>query len=166
MYQLSIADYLEETREIPLSQGKVAIVSASDCDYLRQWRWCALFRKCDHRWYAVRTDHNKAMIYMHRFIMDPPQSMLVDHADNNGLNNTRANLRICTHAQNLRNRKKRYDSVSHFKGITPSSSKWCAYIYVDKRNIYLGTFPTELDAALAYDAAARKHFGEFARTNF
>jgi hypothetical protein len=84
----------------------------------------------------------------------------------NGLNNQRDNLRICTPAQNRSNTKKSHGS-SQFKGVSrKAASHWVAYIKVNQKTKYLGTFQDEVAAALAYDAAARQHFGEFALCNF
>ena len=109
---------------------------------------------------------------MHRLIMSCPDDMFVDHIDGNTLNNTRENLRICTHLQNHRNKKKtrRYKgrpTISQFKGVNRASKNtWLAKLQKNRERIYLGCYPTEEEAARAYDAAAREHFGEFAKLNF
>src|ERR1043165_2122866 len=87
------------TREIPLTQGYVALVDDCDYEWLSQWKWCAHVAKGGRTAYAFRAKG----IAMHRVIMNAPEGMDVDHRDHNGLNNTRANLRICTHAENQRN---------------------------------------------------------------
>lgn len=159
MYQLSIDYYLEETREIPLSQGKVAIVCACDYDWLMQWKW-----HLDGAGYAqCRTQG-----LMHRLIIQAPAAKQVDHINANRLDNRRSNLRLCTAQQNTQNKLKSRFSRSKYKGVQPAKygSRWKAFIAINKVYTYLGTFDTELDAALAYDAAAREHFGEFARLNF
>jgi hypothetical protein len=91
----------------------------------------------------------------------------VDHIDGNGLNNQRSNLRLCTHSQNLMNQKKT-KGKSKYKGVTWHKKRnlWMASIKKDKNTHYLGYFSEEIDAAKAYDKAAKVLFGEFAKTNF
>jgi len=93
----------------------------------------------------------------------------VDHEDHNGLNCQRYNLRVATNAQNNMNQKKRSDGLSSkFKGVCWHKRyvKFQADIRLNGKSKFLGMFVSELDAALAYDAAAREHFGEFALCNF
>jgi hypothetical protein len=101
--------------------------------------------------------------------MNPPPHLLVDHRNNNSLDNRRANLRLATHAENCYNRPKiRTKTSSRYIGVyfEKSTGKWTAKIRVNGKRLWLGRFNSELEAALAYDAAARKYHGEFARTNF
>jgi len=105
---------------------------------------------------------------MHRIIMDAEKGEEIDHRDGNGLNNQRCNLRLCTHRQNLMNRRKTHKRCSSkFRGVSweKRSGKWCAQIMIHYRHIHLGYFDDEVLAALAYNEAATKHFGEFAHLN-
>jgi len=97
-----------------------------------------------------------------------PKGLDWDHIDGNELNNQRANLRIATRSQNLANGAKHADGLNPFKGICfdKSRGKWISKICVNYKQINLGRFVTAEEAALAYDVAAKEHFGEFARTNF
>ena len=117
--------------------------------------------------YAHHTswDGRNVTIRMHRLIASPAAGMVVDHIDGNGLNNTRANLRICRHIDNIRNQAKRPGS-SQFKGVHRRKNRWGAMIYKDKALHFLGSFLNEIDAAKAYDVAAIEAFGAFARINF
>jgi hypothetical protein len=113
-------------------------------------------------WYARRSEGKWNKLYMHRELTG---WALVDHKNRDGLDNRRGNLRPASKSQNAANAPRRSDSTNQFKGVRPSSGgrpSWVARI----QNRHLGTFPTEEAAALAYDAAARETFGEFAWLNF
>lgn len=155
-------------KQIQLTQGKVALVDDVDYERLNQHRWCA--KKSGATWYAVRMvgkDGKQMTLYMHREILGLTANIETDHKDGDGLNNQRHNLRLATTAQNQRNQKKQ-KGTSQYKGVYwyQGKTKWCAQIWIAKKRVSLGIFLSEIDAAKAYDNAAIKHFGEFARTNF
>jgi hypothetical protein len=158
--------------EIELTQGKVALVSEEDFEYLNQWKW-----HYHHSGYAIRSVHSsgnaKIKIGMHRVIMERvlggpiPAGYEVDHIDGGRLNNQRKNLRLATRAQNRMNSIVRHDSLSQYKGVQQNKQGcWVARIRIDGRLIRLGSFADKEDAARAYDAKAKTEFGEFARQNF
>jgi len=156
-------------REIPLTQGKVALVDDADYEQLVKYRWYAL--KSYHTYYAVRngsrTLGKQSLILMHRVIMRALPGQETDHVDGNGLNNRHENLRLCTTAENQHNQRKHRGS-SRFKGVWRHTNRqaWEAGIGIDCKKLYLGYFHNEDDAAKAYDRAARELFGEFACLNF
>jgi HNH endonuclease len=92
----------------------------------------------------------------------------VDHKSGDGLDNRRENLRICTSSQNQANRRKWQGTSSQFKGVgwVRRVGKWQAQLSVNRKGVHLGYFTDEVEAGMAYDSAAREHFGAFAFTNF
>jgi hypothetical protein len=106
-------------------------------------------------------------LYLHRLILGVNHpKLVVDHIDGNPLNNSRENLRVCTSRENSRNMGKR--TGAKYRGVNYRKDRktWRAVIKVDYKFIHLGTFDTAEEAAYAYDQAALRYFGEFARTNF
>lgn len=108
-----------------------------------------------------REGRKQGYISLARLIMQPPVGLQVDHIDQDTLNNSRSNLRICTAGENQANTK-RVKGISGFRGVTQSGSQWIAMF----RSRHLGTFQCAEDAARAFDAAALSHFGDFASLNF
>jgi len=102
---------------------------------------------------------------MHQLLMAPPPGMVVDHIDGNGLNNRRANLRICTPQQNRRNTRPRH-KTSAFLGVSRRGDKYAARIKHHGREFHLGLFKDEIEAAKARDRKAKELFGQFAWLNF
>lgn len=156
-------------KEIKLTRGMVALVDDEDFLALTVYKWCAF--KDRKTFYAVRYEHSQGKqtkVYMHRVIMSAPIGMFVDHKDHDGLNNQKSNLRLCNHSQNGRNRQVSRNNTSGFKGVcwNKQAEKWMAYIKDNGISRTLGNFDSREEAAKAYDMAARKLFGEFAKLNF
>ena len=105
---------------------------------------------------------------MHREIMKPPKGKIVDHKNRNKLDDTRENLRISTHKENVRNRGKPRGSASRYLGVgyDRHRRRWYATLYVEGRQIWLGYFEDEIEAARGYDYAAVERLGESANLNF
>jgi hypothetical protein len=155
--------------EISLTRGMVVIVDNADFDWLNQFKWYA--HEARNTFYAarkeLRADGKEHMLKMHRLIMDAQPKMIVDHRDGNGLNNQRLNLRVASDQQNKCNRPAQSNNTSGFKGVSWSkaSGKWLAQIASNGEHKYLGLYLTPLDAAYAYNEAAKELHGEFARLN-
>jgi len=151
-------------RLIPLTRGRAAIVDAADYETLSKFKW--YLSKNRSKEYAAMIQGPKRL-HMHRYIKNPPKGLIIDHIDGNGLNNTRKNLRICTHSQNNYNKPGRKNKSSKYKGVSKTKyNKWAAFIGHNYKNIYLGEFTDEIDAAKAYDTAAKKYHKQFAYLNF
>lgn len=145
------------TREIPLTKGFVALVDDADYERVNSFKWRALIRPT-----GMVYAHCWRIGYMHRLVIGAKAGELVDHRDGDGLRNVRANLRLCTPSQNSMNRR----AFRGFKGVVKRGKTYEAKIGLKGKRVVLGNYASEIEAAIAYDAAARLHFGEFARLNF
>lgn len=156
-----------------IAAGRVALIDDGDYDLVMQHRWYVdeTAKVGKRHWgpYAVtriRLDGGRRIrLPMHCLIMGTKG---VDHRDHDGLNNQRSNLRPATQVQNGQNQRPQVGKSSRYKGVSwyKASNAWRARLRVNKTLMYLGSFASELEAAYAYDAAAREAFGEFACTNF
>lgn len=159
----------ENVKIIELTQGKVALIDASDYGLISKYRWYARWDK--GTWYAVYCVYpekgRKYTIFIHRIILDVPKDLQVDHINGDGLDCRRINMRICTQQQNMCNRKLNCNNTSGYKGVSwhKPNKKWVANITINRKQLYLGLFYSVKDAAQAYNKAAIKHHGEFARIN-
>lgn len=158
-------------KELPLTRGKVALVDDADFDWLNQWKWYASEAK-PGRFYAVRFIWLKErgaakIVSMHRELLKVGPSIKVDHKNGNGLDNQRHNIRAATDSQNSANQFKKSGCTSKYKGVTwdRARRKWAVAIKQNGIKIHLGRFDDEKVAALTYDEAASKLFGEFAKLN-
>lgn len=159
--------------EIPLTQGYVTVVDDADSD-LNHLKW------------SVAVDKRHGYITVHRSVCPlekgkPKTEILarvigerivgrvlvkgeeIDHINGNTLDNRRGNLRIATHAQNIRNSTKPVTNTSGYKGVTKSRGRWKAQYEINGKHVNLGHFETAEEAHQAYCRAVTKAFGEFAR---
>lgn len=164
---------LHGCRTIQLTRGLNTLIDEADWEWASQFFWNASGGERRYTWYACRGHKigNRRIGVMgktyrlHRELINAPADSKVDHQNGDGLDNRRANLRIATQGQNQQNRRKR-KGKSRFKGVWfAGDGTPCASIQIDKKVHRLGRYPSEEDAARAYDRAAREHFGEFACTN-
>jgi hypothetical protein len=153
---------------VPLTRGFIATIDANDASLLSDKNWCA--KQDKNNVYAISkhvcngVEHT---IYMHRVLMDAKSGEQVDHKNGNGLDNRRENLRIATHAQNMRNQGVRINNSTGFKGVSflKESGKWRARIHSNGKKIELGSYSTPEAAADAYKKASEQLHGEFSRTH-
>jgi hypothetical protein len=157
-------------RRIDLGEGEWTIVEAGDYYRLSKFKWYV--NGTGKKLYAVRSVKTgplrTRMTSLHREIMNPPDGLVVDHRNRNSLDNRRANLRLATYAENNVNKQKRRNSVSRYIGVCleKRTGRWEARIWQQGKGIRLGRFNNEIEAAKAYDEAAKRYRGEFACLNF
>lgn len=148
---------------IRLNRGDTLIIDERDYLSINKYSWTS------NNGYVFRTkfDNGSAKrIYIHRHLTKAPDGMVVDHINGNPLDNRRSNLRVCTHKENSRNRKKPNSGLlSKFKGVRPRENGFEANVSTEGKTYYVGTFSSEIEAAIAYNQKATKLFGEYAMLN-
>jgi hypothetical protein len=158
---------------IPLTQGKSALIDVADYPEISRHRWCAMQNRRGGRFYAardVRVDGRPRRIALHRHLAGDPPGLAVDHANDDSLDDRRANLRPATrfdNEANQRKRRRRRGTTSPWKGVSRHArgKPWQASICRGRLRHHLGVYVTEAEAAWAYDCAAKRLFGAFARLN-
>ncbi len=159
-------------KRIPLTQGKEALLDDVDYEYLMHWKWCVSAQGYAVRGCWIRGSGGKQRLaLMHRVVaerMGLDGSLQVDHRNMDRLDNRRCNLRAATITQQRANRNKCVTNRAGFKGVTKVRNRakcWAARIACAKERHHLGYFYTREEAALAYNEAALRLFGSFARLN-
>lgn len=150
--------------EIPLTQGKVALIDDADFELISARKWCVRWGR--NTFYAGSRIKG-TLVKMQNYLLHPPKGMIVDHRNHNGLDNRRLNLRICTQTENMRNSLSHKDGSSKYKGVSfcKFTGKWRVQIHIDGKNKNAGRYLSEIEAAHAYDSIAEKVHGEFACLN-
>lgn len=159
--------------EIKLSNGGVALVDDADYCLISKYHWFSKIARSGNPNYTkyAASSVGRVTLRMHRVILGLTNPKVrVDHENGNGLDNRRFNLRVATPSQNGGNRQTNRNNITGFKGVSPwplsTNFPFRARIRVNGKLYLLGYFSTAVEAAHAYDSAAKKHFGEFARVNF
>ena len=153
-------------KQIILSDGSSVKVDDEDYEILSQWKWSA-----NGNGYAVRGVHignrKYKKVYLHRQIMKAEKGQKIDHINGDCTDNRKENLRFATQAQNAMNIGLRKNNKSGAKGVMfeERRNKWRAEIKVNYKNKFLGYFENQIDATKAYNQAALKYHGEFAKLN-
>ena len=153
----------------------MAVIDTADLPLIYHLHWSA--RRVGHygHIYAAavppgcENGKQHKVVLLHRVILNPPVELDVDHRLTT-LDNRRRHIRVCLHSQNMCSRRahRTLGRTSRFKGVSwvRRDQRWRALIFVNGRQRHLGNFTSEETAAMAYDAAARMHHGEFGRYNF
>lgn len=155
--------------EVKLTRGLVTIIDAEDLELVSRWKWYA--SRGNSTDYVQRTDRSNGIrrtVKLHRVILNATDEMHVDHINHNGLDNRKANLRLCSPNENLMNRRKQNGCSSKYKGVVKrqnGAKPWMAAVKANGKK-YTLSFATELEAAQWYDEKARELHGEFANLNF
>lgn len=155
-------------KKIELTQGKFALVDVDCYEELakHKWHYAGGYARRNKR----LSNGKRRIVFMHRELMDTPDDYETDHINGDRLDNRRSNLRVVTKSENQRNTSPR-KGVSKFKGVSYYKTKrhrtgyWVARIQVEGKIKRLGYFKTEIEAAKAYNQAATKYFGEYAKLN-
>jgi hypothetical protein len=144
------------------------IIDAQDLAKVKDYHW--KISGYEHRVQGYKQgDSRRQLEFIHRVIMEPLPGMVVDHINHDILDNRKANLRICTHQQNQWNTRPsgRHNKQHGYKGVRLMKGRkcWRARIYLNGKQIHIGCFTTQIEAALAYNECAKKYYGEFACLN-
>lgn len=154
-------------REIPSSQGLVVLVDDEDYESLAGHRWYAHNNNRSTKRPARRLSggKRKVVFLVHEIMGVPEKGMVIDHINGDPWDNRRANLRLCTHAQNLKNQHRKRKSNGAGKGVHWIGGAWVVLICNEGERYRIGTFKDRHAAELAYDAAALYLHGEYACLN-
>ena len=109
------------------------------------------------------------VLILHQLIMSFPVDGVIDHINQNGLDNRKINLRVISSIENARNKTYSRKPKSGFVGVVKNASikkPWKVYITHFKKSIYLGAFEDKNEAAREFDKKALELRGEFAVLNF
>lgn len=157
---------------IPITKGYSTLIDDEDYERVSPFLWSAnVMRNGVYVQRSIRENKRRVTVFLHRFILNAPRGVMVDHADGNPLNNTRANIRLCSASQNSANARFVRNETG-FRGVqfmnrpNYQSRPYSARLKWQKKYLFLGYFDTAVKAAEAYDAKAKEVFGEFARLNF
>lgn len=156
-----------EVAWVALSRGLWAIIDAEDVHKVEGVKWSAKGRG-RHVYACAAQSHAPKLggTHMHRVVVGNPPDMEVDHIHESRRDNRKGELRVCAHAENLRNRGKTAANTSGYKGVSfdKKKRKWSAKIRKDYRQMFLGYFDDKEAARDAYVCAALQFHGAFAKS--
>jgi hypothetical protein len=152
--------------KLPLSKNKYALVDDEDYPKVSKHKWFVIQRgKSEHACRTVIENGNKRTEYLHRALLNPNSNEVVDHINGNGLDNQKANLRLCTKQQNSWNSDKNTKNVSGYKGVSfeKTTGKWRVRIRKDGKSYSYGLYEQAEEASKVYLEKAQELFGQYAR---
>lgn len=148
-------------------RGKVAVVDDEDFERIKVLPWYlhpSGTKTC--RSLYPYTNIAGKRVFLHRMVMNCfDRCMTVDHINGDTMDCRRDNLRQCTHAQNLFNKRRYRNNRSGYKGVYRDGRRWIAQITAWGKQMRLGSYGKPKEAAEAYNEAAKKYHGEYARLN-
>lgn len=157
------------SKNLILSCGTVCIVDEEDFEILNRHKWRLVGAGYVSRNSVKLVTKRQKTIYLHKILLDCPDGYEVDHINKNKLDNRKANLQICDRKENCRKRPKckrtKHQQSSIYKGVSKHQGKWRARIFYNNKEISLGRFDCEIEAAKSYNQAALTYFGKFATLN-
>ena len=142
------------------SNGNIFLIDKEDFEKVKEYCWYS----CSNGYVATHLPRpSNERIMLHRFILNAPKDMVVDHINRDRTDNRKSNLRICTQLDNAKNGSIRKNNKSGVIGVNwnKKSSKWHSRIMVNRKAIDLGLFENLEDATKARKEAELKYFGEF-----
>jgi hypothetical protein len=162
-------------KKIKLTQNKWTLIDDEDFELVNKYKW-RYVKAHNGNGYAHHTIHDKEFYKINKkrriitlniqnLIMNPPKGMLVDHINNDGLDNRRCNLRICSYKQNTCNKRKTQNTELKYKGISKYGNRFRAQLHDGGKRYSINGFKTQKEAAIAYNKKAIELFGEFANLN-
>lgn len=149
-----------------LKNGKSALIDEEDYNRVSKINW-SISKARGHTKDYIRGYYNGNRVYLHRFIMNFPVGMSVDHINGNTFDNRKYNLRVCKNKENSKNRVVvQKNNTSGFVGVYGKENSWRAWIKINGKGKHIGTFKTKHEAAMVRDNYAKKYHKEFATLNF
>jgi len=156
---------------VNLTRGHVSVFDPEFCAPVSLYRWHAHFdgkntyaRRCHHA--EIDGRRLSLSVHLHAMVMPSVGDLVVDHRNGDTLDNRVENLRLASMSQNSANQRKRLGTSSRYRGVSHVRGQWRAVVGHQGRQVYLGQFASEEEAARAYDAAAKSLFGKNSRPNF
>lgn len=153
-----------------ISNVYVCFVDADQAPILGIWSWYA-FHNNGNTYVMRSTSRTVAgeriglQQYLHALLCPAKPGLVVDHKNGNGLDNRQDNLEPVTSVINTHRQRKKKSASSKYKGVSLFRGRWRVTLQKDRRQIYIGAFQTEEEAAAAYNQAAVRVFGRYARLN-
>lgn len=158
-------------KTIPATLGYIIVVDDEDYDLLSKFRWYA--HNCGGKTNPQKRPARRSSVkegrkvhFLVHHLMRAPAGMNVDHINGDPWDNRRSNLRICTVAENTRNRRKHAGCSNTYKGVFRRGNFFFAIICHEGIRYDLGSYADEIATARLYDAAAKFLHGDFASLNF